>query len=322
MPFYTVAYGLRLRSSTELPGLVSAAEDEPIDVDITLGTLAELDKPHSTVTWYKSPERDSANEPLVTINFLPKTRSYHLKFLDGTQFIVNNAGTRIAGMWPDHMYLEDCVTNLTGPVLGFTLRLRGRSCLHASCVLINGEAIAIAGHQGAGKSTTAGMLNELGCPAITDDILVTTVSPRGCEVTPGYPQLRLWPDSTKGIFGSIDALPQLTPDWDKRALNLDTRNLADCHTRYPLRAVFFLQPRQAISEPEILRLSQKDTLLNLLANAYASRLLTDKMKATDLKVFSEIARQVAGYKLTPQNQITDLRRLCDSLLETVTATIS
>ncbi|MFW2439889.1 MAG: hypothetical protein ACN4GR_11005 [Arenicellales bacterium] len=317
MPFYSVAYGLRLRSSTELPGLVTATPDEHYDVDITLGSLSGFPTSHSSEVWFQSPERDSANKPLITIDFLSETQSYHLKFNDGIEFIVDKTGTSVSGIWPDHMDLTDCVANLTGPVLGFILRLRGRSCLHASCVLMNGQAIAIAGSQGAGKSTTAGMLNELGYPAITDDILVTEALVTGCQVTPGYPQLRLWPDSTRGIFGSTEALTRLTPDWDKRVLPLNTQYLPDKRTGYPLQAIFFLQPRQATLRPEIIRLRQKDTLLNLLANAYAARILTNRMKTTDLKVFSGIARQVAGYKLIPQDKFTNLGRLCDSLIETV-----
>jgi hypothetical protein len=48
----------------------------------------------------------------------------------------------------------------------------GRAAFHAAAVVIDGGAWALLGAQGAGKSTTAAHLADLGCPLLTDDLLV------------------------------------------------------------------------------------------------------------------------------------------------------
>ncbi len=112
------------------------------------------------------------------------------------------------------------------PVLGFVLRLRGTTCLHASAVTIGGSAIALLGPPNAGKSTTAASLRGSGYPVIADDIVALVERDGGLCVQPAYPQLRLWPESVALLYGTADALPPLTPNWDKRALDLTRRRLS------------------------------------------------------------------------------------------------
>ena len=122
--------------------------------------------------------------------------------------------------WPDSSTLEDAATYLLGPVLGFVLRLRGITCLHASAVAVGDRAIALMGPANAGKSTTAAGFSRMGFPVLADDIVALSEPDEILRVQPAYPQLRLWPESAAFLYGSADALPRLTPTWDKRALDL------------------------------------------------------------------------------------------------------
>ena len=69
---------------------------------------------------------------------------------------------RVWAVWPAASSLEDVATYLLGPVLGLLLRLRGVPCLHASAVAFGDSAVAFAGSEGAGKSTTAAALASRG----------------------------------------------------------------------------------------------------------------------------------------------------------------
>jgi len=60
-------------------------------------------------------------------------------------------GDRITAATEPGSSLEDTCTYLVGPVIGFALRLRGVVCLHASVVIVNGRAVALCGHPGAGS---------------------------------------------------------------------------------------------------------------------------------------------------------------------------
>jgi hypothetical protein len=74
---------------------------------------------------------------------------------------------------------------LAGGVLAMASTLRGRSCLHATTVAMDGCAVAIVGDVGAGKTTTAGLLIRADSQLIGDDILAPIeldgafVAPRG-----------------------------------------------------------------------------------------------------------------------------------------------
>jgi len=54
--------------------------------------------------------------------------------------------------------------------MGFALRRRGVTALHASAVCVAGSAIALCGATEAGKSTTVATLALRGIPVLSDDI--------------------------------------------------------------------------------------------------------------------------------------------------------
>ena len=69
-------------------------------------------------------------------------------YSDGVRFAVERRGREVWGDWPENYTLEDACTYLLGPVIGFVLRLRGVTCLHASAVALAEHAIALAGFPG------------------------------------------------------------------------------------------------------------------------------------------------------------------------------
>src|SRR5262249_61728973 len=107
-----------------------------------------------------------------------------------------------------------------GPIFGFLLRLRGVTCLHASAIAVDGRAIALIGPPGAGKSTTAAAFTQQGYPALSEDVVALCDLGDSFLVPPGYPLILFVPGSVQALFGSKDALPPLTPNWDKRYLDL------------------------------------------------------------------------------------------------------
>src|SRR5271156_6758875 len=76
--------------------------------------------------------------------------------------------------------------------------------------------------RGAGKSTTAAAFARRGFAILSDDVSALWDCRPPFLLQPAYPQLRLWPSSVRLLFGADDALPPLTPNWDKRGLDLST----------------------------------------------------------------------------------------------------
>jgi hypothetical protein len=87
---------------------------------------------------------------------------------------------------------EDLLLYLTGAVMGAVLHQRGAYPVHASCVALGLEGVALAGPSGAGKSTLVAALVDRGARFVADDVCVLTPLPAGGSgVWPGAPRTKL-----------------------------------------------------------------------------------------------------------------------------------
>lgn len=90
---------------------------------------------------------------------------------------------------------KDIALFLLGSVFGLLCHQRGLFPLHASAVGMNGWAYAFAGDSGAGKSTTAAALVQLGHPLLSDDVSVIDLSGKSPMLVSTSPTQKLWRDS-------------------------------------------------------------------------------------------------------------------------------
>ena len=82
---------------------------------------------------------------------------------------------------------------LEGSVLAHAATAEGLLVLHASAVEVEGRALAIVGHPGAGKSTLAALLCAAGARLVADDALRVDATASGTVCFPGALGLRLRP---------------------------------------------------------------------------------------------------------------------------------
>src|ERR1017187_4729028 len=186
MLMYTL-YGLRVSAEFPIPGCARAG---PEDVDVSVARI-----PQNEMCSRRPPGEPLYVSPTVLGVWGSLRGSLHYLFADGAEFVIEGGGRRVLAAWPDEVPVEDALTYLMGPIFGGLLRLRGSVCLHASAVLVDGRAIAIAGACGAGKSTTAAWCARSGSAVLTDDILPLRSTPDGILAVSGYPRVNLWPDS-------------------------------------------------------------------------------------------------------------------------------
>jgi energy-coupling factor transporter ATP-binding protein EcfA2 len=155
---------------------------------------------------------------------------------------------------------------IVGPLLGVILTQRGRFVLHASSVVIDGRAVAFAGPSGRGKSTLTTALARAGHHLVADDITVIETANDSPVVIPGFPRVKLWPDSAHALTGNADDLPLLHPARTKRSLRVD-----EFHAQpVPLVRCYLLEdgPAEATSE-----CATRDAVLALIASTYQSQWL-------------------------------------------------
>jgi hypothetical protein len=264
--------------------------------------------------WYISGGGDGKT-PSLRVWRLAGGAYFRLRYSDGTEFLVDREGSEAWATWPDSSTLEDTATYLLGPVLGFVLRLRGITCLHASAVTVGDRAIALLGPPSAGKSTTAAEFSRMGHPVLADDIVALSERDAIVRVQPAYPQLRLWPESVALLYGAADALPRLTPTWDKRALDLTRNGCRFQEQPLPLAAIYVLAERSPDPEPRMEGLQGRESLLTLLANTYVGYLLDAAMRAHEFESLGRLVSRVPVRRVIPSADPAQVSRLCARIVD-------
>ena len=241
---------------------------------------------------YTSSDTDEGGKPIWEIRTSLHGSLFHLTYYDGMQFWFDRRGKELWAVWPPEASLEDACSYLLGPVLGILLRLRGVVCLHASAVAFEGFSVALVGAAGAGKSTTAAAFAKQGCAVLSDDIVALVEQEGTFHVMPAYPHLCLWPDSVEMLYGAPDALPHLSPEWDKRRLALGGEGTRFEDRPLPLGAVYILGNRRPEPAPCVEKIGPQDALVSLVAETYANKILDRDLRAREFVVLGRLAMAV------------------------------
>lgn len=319
MAFFYCAFGLYLSCNQPIPGLVALPANLRKDVQVYLGFLPpwlEQFPEEKQQVWSVSQYKDEHDQPILKIWLLADGAYFRLLYHDRTEFIIDRKGSEVWAIWSDSSSLEDTATYLLGPILGSILRLRNVVCLHASAVAVEDKCFAIAGASGAGKSTTAAAFAEAGLPILSDDIVSLWEQEKGFLVQPAYPRLRLWSSSVQTLYGKSDALPCLTPNWDKRYLDLTQEGYKFQQQALPLGAIYILNDRTNNPiAPFINAVPAHQSLIKLLANTYATSFLDKQLRAQEFDVLGRVTANLPIKLVTPHADSKFLRKLCDLIWE-------
>jgi hypothetical protein len=312
-----LAYGLRIAADVPLPGLPVQIGSQAIDVRIRLNERSIFPPAIPTSPdklLYLSSNLDERGRPALQVALLDGGKYFGFFYSDGARFAIHRTGREVCADWPENYTLEDACTYLLGPVIAFALRLRGVTCLHASAIAMEDRAIVLFGLAGAGKSTTASAFALRGFSVLSDDVAVLADLGDRFLVQPGYPRINLWPDSVRTLFGSEDALPRITPTWDKRYLALDQNGRRFQSRPLPLAAIYILGEREAeLTAPVIEELVGGESIMTLVANTYVNYLLDRDMRTREFNVLSRLLAGVAVRRVRPPADTSKVFALCECI---------
>jgi hypothetical protein len=265
--------------------------------------------------WFTSYWLDEKNEPSLKVWKIEDGRYFRLRYYDGTEFFLSESGNEIWASWPENLTIENTAAFLLGPIFGFLLRLRGVICLHASAIAIDGQAIVLIGQPGAGKSTTAAAFTQQGYPALSEDVVALRDQGDSFLVEPGYPLIRLWPESVQALFGSRDALPPITPNWDKRYLDLTQKGFSFKRQPLPLAALYLLDGRSDDpAAPFVEAIPSDKGLIELVTNTYTNYMLDQRMRAREFDLLGRLVNKMPIRKIKPHSDPARLYELCRVIL--------
>jgi hypothetical protein len=317
LPVSHVVYGLRIATNLPVPGVPVRSGSDHIDVWIRLKEEAAPATVFSDAPgdfFYTSPNSGAKDESVLCVSILPCGKYFGFFYNDGARFAIDREGREVWADWPENYTLEDACTYLMGPVIAFVLRLRGITCLHASAIAVDDRAIVLFGLAGAGKSTTAAAFALSGFSVLSDDVAVLADQGERFLVQPGYPRVNLWPDSVRTLFGSGDALPRITPTWDKRYLALDRAGRQFQSEPLPMGAIYILGEREAeLTVPVIEDLAGHEALATLVANTYVNYLLDADMRAREFDVLGRVLAGVPVRRVRPTADPSKVFALCEAI---------
>lgn len=321
MPYRCSIYGLGVVANKIIPG-VAASRPVSDDVCISFGSLPSW-LPEASATQaetYVANYKGECGNPVLRVFRVLDGKYYRFSYADGTEFLIDQEGTEIWAQWPEPLTLEDAATYLLGPIMGFVMLLRGVVCLHASAVAIGDEAVALVGPAGSGKSTTAAAFAERGYTILAEDVVTLDDRADHFVVRPAYPCIRLWPAAVRALYGSETHLPLLTPNWNKRYLDLSER-----FQRQPLTlaAIYQLGERSDVSAaPFIEPVDKAEGLMSLVANTYATKLMDKQMRAREFELLTRVLNKVPMRRITPHSDIAHITELCTRILSDFKSVLS
>lgn len=244
-----LAYGLVIHSDLSLRELVSF--QGMADVVIRLGDL-DLSPPQTVSEG---------------IDFRVTTKGVFLFWKKEAGCFIRNGEEIIIDPYPG---VDDRVLRsiILGPALAVLLHQRGPLALHAAAVEIDGRAVGFMGGPGCGKSALAAALYKRGHKIVADD--VTAVRPDeavGPSVTPGFPQLKLWPEVITVLGDDPEKLPYLEPGTEKRSFPITS---GFSGKPLPLGQIYVLSENHT---NEIRPLPPQEALLELMRHTYRGSLV-------------------------------------------------
>jgi hypothetical protein len=261
------------------------------------------------------PESQDAADPSFTLTEHGNAECFHLAYSDGMRFVVDGPAFRVWSTFQPPLTADDLATYFLGPVMGFLLRRRQVTSLHASCVEIYGQGVVLSGDAGVGKSTTAAALALRGFPVLSEDIVPIRQTPEGIRLVPGYPRICLWPDAVANLLGSSQALPRLTPVWEKRYLPLDGTRASFSPSELPLGAIYMLGARSTEADaPHIQPMSPREALLVLVQNTYMNWLLDREQRAAEFDALAQLVKMVPVRQVVPHADAKKIGELCNLIV--------
>ena len=293
MPSYS-AYGLSIRSDLLLPELVPGVglQADSGDVVVRLGHVAPPPAPLDAAGFgFWAKDNDACH-------YVEKVGAFLVR--EGREIIIDP----VPGVEERLLRLS-----LLGPAFGLLLHQRGFLVIHGSVVERSGAAIGFLGKNGWGKSTIAAALHAKGYNLVTDDVAAIRLTPDGPTVIPGFPQVKLWPEAATLLGETLERLPVLHPDFDKRGWRADRGFSSEPR---PLTHIYALTLGSA---PAIERLTAREGCFELLGHWYGHRfggdLLQNGSAAAHLRQCAAVAGQVAIHRLVRSGGSAALFELAD-----------
>lgn len=296
-------YGLILASDFPFAHRLAAGRGDP-DLTFSLHASPPPLPPGDGRRLYSSPWLDEAGESIANLDRFPGTEV--LRFPGTADFYLEPGRIRGHLLDPDARDLMEL--RLLGPVLSYWLERLGIPALHAAGVRIDAGAVGFLAPSGVGKSSLAAALVQAGASLLSDDILPVEEVDGTFLARPGFPQMRLEPDTVHRFLGRTDGLTAISPDDSKLHVPVD----AFCDATIPLAGLYIVERRPG--PPEILPLPRRQAVIELVRHSFSPYLVeATGLQPRRLDLFARLVRQVPVRRLSCPHGLEHLPQVAEIL---------
>jgi hypothetical protein len=304
--WYTV-YGLRLRSQIELSFPATARADS-FDVELLTApsqffeqATKDADVAESPSGWYKHAQKRNGQS--------------YLRWDDLFEFLIEADGRRIWCGWLGATSLESLQVYLLGHALSFALVKQGYEPLHATSVVIEGQAIAFLGNSGFGKSSLAAAFLAAGHRLLTDDLLLLRRTVDGYQGEPGPPRIKLFPKiARRFLAGTAGGVP-MNSLTGKLVLPLDSARYES--RAVPMRAIYVLSAPREVYRRQNIRiepLSARETFIELIRNTFNYLLIGPERLQRQFCQSQQLSMRLPASRISYPRLLSTLHSVPDAIL--------
>jgi len=242
--------------------------------------------------------------------------SLYLRWRRFFEFVVAPCGTRV--QYRPLGEGDDAVLQnfLFGQALSFALVRQGLEPLHAAVVDVTGQALALLGDCGYGKSTLAGAFVRAGCRLLSDDVLVVYRDGGQVMAAAGAGRIKWLPDTACAFERAAEDGVQLNPQAEKRVFRLGEGDLQ--RRDIPLAAFLVLPPpqeRDRASRFDVQRVTSADLFYELVKNTFVRPLQDSRRLRQNFSFNAQLASEIPGYRVSYPSGIDRLPAVCDAVID-------
>lgn len=310
-------YGMNINSSKKIELLPSTTN---INTDLSINWTTDIQTtPFDSLKWERFLNKGLENRRKFHV-FKANTSNgtyYNLNYFTDTGAILFILSPKQDEIWIVHDENEpnfNIESILVGPALGAILRLRGVVCMHSSVINIDGRAAAFIGRKKAGKSTMAAAFVKNGHNAIADDVAVITKDDDCYHAVPGYPKVRLRPQSLSAIHsGKAEEYQQVYVNRDSRYTDIthsfETNPL-------PLGAIYILNRFDNIGDtPQFEPVNAAQKIINVIEHSFANYILNTELKKDEFAFFAHLVNTIPIRKINFEHNLDLLDTNCAEIVK-------
>ncbi|MEO6119859.1 MAG: hypothetical protein ABIP12_04150 [Terriglobales bacterium] len=245
--------------------------------------------------------------------------SRYFGFQSRFDFHISRDSKAIVGLSLDNEPQAAFKTYMLGHLLSHILLAFGIETIHAACLVVNGEAVAILGDSARGKSTLAAAFLREGDILLSDDFLVLQQRGGSYIAYPGFPRIKLYERVSKHLLpDDSQGTPMNQHHCPKFVYPLEDI----VREPVPLRAFYALpNPKSVVSlqHVRIDALTQREAYLELTENSFNVRDKTPKRLTSQFEWATELVKRVPVKRLSYPRVLSVLPEVIAAVKEDLAA---